>query len=69
MVMQYLVQRNEEYLKQIEIFTESVEKILERLQVLEYNIKEVQSILRDLTLDSTKDEELKEGWYAKRERK
>ena len=65
MVMQYLVQRNEEYLKHIELFTESVGKILERLAVLEYNIKEVQVILKNLPIDESKDKELKEVWYAK----
>ena len=66
MVMQYLVHRNEEYIKHIELFTESVEKILERLAVLEYNIKEVQVILKNLPIDESKDNELKEVWYAKR---
>ena len=66
MVMQYLVQRNEEYLKHIELFTETVEKILERLAVLEYNIKEVQVILKYMSVNDSNDKELKEGWYAKR---
>ena len=66
MVMQYLVNRNEDYLRHIELFTESVEKIIERLAILEYNIKEVQVILKNLPIDESKDKELKEGWYAKR---
>ena len=69
MVMQYLVNRNEEYLHHIELFTESVEKILERLQVLEYNIQEMQVILKNLPIDESKDAELKEVWYAKQGRK
>ena len=69
MVMQYLVNRNEDYLHHIEVFTESVEKILERLGVLEYNIQEMQEFLKHLPLNESKDKELKEGWYAKQGRK
>ena len=69
MVMQYLVNRNEEYLRHIEEFTKSVGKILERLETLEYNIKEMQETIKHLPIDSQKDEELKEAWYAKRQRK
>ena len=66
MVMQYLVNRNEEYLRHIELFTESVEKIIERLAVLEYNIKEVQVILKYISVNDSNDEGRKEEWYAKR---
>ena len=66
MVMQYLIQRNEEYMKHIEMFTESVDKIVERLEVLEYNIKELQSVVQTIIPDN--DTELKEKWYAKRQR-
>jgi len=69
MVMQYLVNRNEEYLHHIQLFTESVDKILERLNILEYNIQEMNVILKGLTLDESKDAELKEVWYAKQGRK
>lgn len=69
MVMHYLVNRNEEYLKHIEEFTKSVDKILERLGVLEYNIREMQETIKHLPINAQKDEELKEAWYAKRERK
>ena len=58
MVMQYLIQRNEEYMKHIEMFTESVDKIVERLEVLEYNIKELQSVVQNSLPDN--DTELKE---------
>ena len=67
MVMQYLIQRNEEYMKHIEMFTKSVDKIVERLEVLEYNIKELQSVVQQVIPNN--DNELKEKWYAKRERK
>ena len=69
MVMPYLVNRNEEYLRHIELFTESVEKILERLLILEYNIQEMQVTLKHLILDESKDTKLKEVWYAKQGRK
>jgi hydroxymethylpyrimidine/phosphomethylpyrimidine kinase len=69
MVMQYLVNRNEEYLHHIELFTQSVEKILERLVILEYNIQEMQVILKNLPIDESKDAKLKEVWYAKQGRK
>ena len=66
MVMQYLMQRNEEYMKHIEMFTKSVDNIVERLSVLEYNIKELQSVVQNSLPDN--DTELKEKWYAKRQR-
>ena len=69
MVMQYLVSRNEEYIHHIELFTESVEKILERLAILEYNIQEMQIILKHLPVQESTDAELKEVWYAKQGRK
>jgi len=69
MVMPYLVNRNEEYLHHIKLFTESVEKILERLLILEYNIQEMQVILKHLPIGESKDAELKEVWYAKQGRK
>ena len=67
MVMQYLIQRNEEYMKHIEMFTKSVDTIVERLEVLEYNIKELQLVVQQIIPDN--DTELKEKWYAKRQRK
>ena len=66
MVMQYLVNRNEEYLKHIEEFTQSVNEILERLATLEYNVNRMHDTIKYLTLDEQKDEDLKEAWYAKR---
>ena len=65
--MQYLIQRNEEYMKHIEMFTKSVDTIVERLEVLEYNIKELQLVVQQIIPDN--DTELKEKWYAKRQRK
>ena len=66
MVMQYLIQRNEEYMEHIEMFTNSVDNIVERLKILEYNIKELQSVVQHSLPDN--DNELKEKWYAKRQR-
>ena len=49
MVMQYLVSRNEEYLKHIENLNKQIEEIVELIQVLEYNILELKQELSDFT--------------------
>ena len=47
--MQYLVSRNEEYLKHIENLNKQIEEIVELIQVLEYNILELKQELSDFT--------------------
>jgi len=60
MVMQYLVSRNEEYLKHIENFNSQIGEIVELIQVLEYNILELKRELADFT-DKEADDKRKEG--------
>ena len=60
MVMQYLVSRNEEYLKHIENFNSQIGEIIELIQVLEYNILELKRELADFT-DKEADDKRKEG--------
>ena len=59
MVMQYLVSRNEEYLKHIENFNSQIGEIIELIQVLEYNILELKRELADFT-DKEADDKRKE---------
>lgn len=59
MVMQYLVSRNEEYLKHIENFNSQIGEIVELIQVLEYNILELKRELADFT-DKEADDKRKE---------
>ena len=65
--MQYLVSRNEEYLKHIENFNTQVAEIIELIQVLEYNIVELKQQLD--TLIPNDDAQKKENWFAKQQKK
>ena len=60
MVMQYLISRNEEYLRHIETFNNQIEEILEKLKVLEYNILEIQTYLK--AQPTVNDAQKKEDW-------
>ncbi len=68
MVMQYLVSRNEEYLKHIQNFNQQIAEIIELIQVLEYNIVELKQQLDDITTRQS-DDQLKEEWFAKQQPK
>ena len=68
MVMQYLVSRNEEYLKHIANFNTQIGEIIELIQVLEYNILELKRELSDFT-DKESDDKRKEAWFAKQQQK
>ena len=59
MVMQYLVSRNEEYLKHIENFNSQIGEIVALIQVLEYNILELKRELAAFT-DKEADDKRKE---------
>ena len=63
MVMQYLVQRNEEYIKHIEHFNKQITEICDLIKVLEYNILEIQMYLKSSISDD--DDKKKEAWFAK----
>jgi len=58
--MQYLISRNEEYLRHIETFNNQIEEILEKLKVLEYNILEIQTYLK--AQPTVNDAQKKEDW-------
>tara|TARA_R110000824_G_scaffold261570_1_gene450200 strand:+ start:849 stop:1058 length:210 start_codon:yes stop_codon:yes gene_type:complete len=66
MVMQYLVSRNEEYLRHIENFDTQIGEIRELIQVLEYNILGLKQQLTDFT-DKESDDKRKETWFAKQQ--
>ena len=63
MVMQYLISRNEEYLKHIENFNAQITEIMELVKVLQYNIVELQRQLNEFSPES--DAQKKENWFAK----
>ena len=66
MVMQYLISRNEEYLKHIENFDNQIGELVELIQVLEYNILGLKQQLTDFT-DKESDDKRKEIWFAKQQ--
>ena len=59
--MQYLVQRNDEYGRHVEELDKKLERIVEILEVLEYNILEIQMYLKTTETDS--DASKKEIWF------
>ena len=61
--MQYLVQRNDEYGKHVEELDRKLERIVEILEVLEYNILEIQRYLKQS--DTQYDVNKKEAWFDK----
>ena len=67
MVMQYLVSRNEEYLRHIAKLNQEIGEILENLEVLQYNILELKTQLNQL--ETSEDAYKKEEWFAKQQKK
>tara|TARA_Y100001951_G_C11239743_1_gene239759 strand:- start:305 stop:511 length:207 start_codon:yes stop_codon:yes gene_type:complete len=67
MVMQYLVSRNEEYLRHIAKLNQEIGEILEILEVLQYNILELKTQLNQL--ETSEDAYKKEEWFAKQQKK
>ena len=63
--MQYLISRHEEYLQYIKDFNKQISEIHELLGVLEYNILEMQTYLKQL--EPKDDAQLKEEWFAKQQ--
>ena len=61
--MQYLISRNEEYLRHIENFNAQITEIMELVKVLQYNIVELQRQLNEFSPES--DAQKKENWFAK----
>jgi len=68
MVMQYLIQRNDEYIDRLNDFEEKVEKLMDLLRVIEYNVNELQATVRTLRTTDAQDTQLKEEFNAKRQR-
>jgi len=68
MVMQYLVSRNEEYLKHITNFNNQIAEIIELIQVLEYNIVELKQQI-DTLAETQADDKRKEAWFAEQRQK
>jgi|TARA_R110000765_G_scaffold326744_1_gene417997 hypothetical protein len=66
MVMQYLISRNEEYLRHIEKFNVQMAEIVELIKVLEYNISGMQKQLQEFSTES--DTQKKEIWFGKQQK-
>ena len=63
MVMQYLIQRNDEYGKHVEELDKKLERIVDILEVLEYNILAIQKYIQESETPS--DVNKKEVWFDK----
>ena len=63
MVMQYLIQRNDEYGRHVEELDKKLERIVDILEVLEYNILEIQRYLQQS--ETSSDVNKKEAWFDK----
>jgi len=63
MVMQYLVTKNDEYGRHVKTLDAKLEKIVEILDVLQYNILEIQMYLKNSNTES--DDGKKEVWFEK----
>ena len=61
--MQYLIQRNDEYGRHVEELDKKLERIVDILEVLEYNILEIQRYLKQS--DTQYDVNKKEAWFDK----
>ena len=68
MVMQYLIQRNDEYIDRMDEFENKLDKLIDLLRVLEYNVNELQATVRTLRTTDAQDAQLKEEFNAKRQR-
>ena len=68
MVMQYLVQRNDEYIDRMDEFENKLDKLIDLLRVLEYNVNELQVTVQTLRTTDAQDIQLKEEFNAKRQR-
>ena len=68
MVMQYLIQRNDDYIYKLEKYEKKVDDILDLLQVLQYNIQELQMTVHTLRTTDAQDTAKKEAFYVNRNR-
>lgn len=68
MVMQYLIQRNYEYIDRMDEFEKKIDKLIDLLRVIEYNINELQTTVRTLRTTDAQDAHLKEEFNARQQR-
>ena len=68
MVMQYLIQRNDDYIYKLEKYEKKVDDILDLLKVLQYNIEELQNTVHTLRTTDAQDTALKEAFNVNRNR-
>ena len=68
MVMQYLIQRNDDYIYRLEQYEKKVDNILDLLQVLQYNIQELQMTVHTLRTTDAQDTAKKEAFDVNRNR-
>ena len=68
MVIQYLIQRNDDYIYKLEKYEKKVDDILDLLQVLQYNIQELQMTVHTLRTTDAQDTAKKEAFDVNRNR-
>ncbi len=68
MVMQYLIQRNDEYIDKMKEFDKRLDALFNLLESVEYNVKNMQEVLHTLRTTDAEDKKLKENFNAKRQR-
>ncbi len=68
MVMQYLIQTNDEYIRRLNEYEKKVEDIFDLLKVLQYNITELQNTVHTLRTTDAQDTALKEAFNVNRNR-
>ena len=68
MVMQYLIQTNDEYIRRLNEYDKKVEDIFDLLKVLQYNITELQNTVHTLRTTDAQDTALKEAFNVNRNR-
>ena len=66
MVMAYLIQRNDDYIDKMEHFDKRIDELTQLIKVLQYNIEDLQNIVRTLRLSESEDNDLKEAFNGKR---
>ena len=66
--MHYLIQRNDDYIYRLEQYEKKVDNILDLLQVLQYNIQELQMTVHTLRTTDAQDTAKKEAFDVNRNR-
>ena len=63
MVMQYLIQRNDDYMDRMGDFEKQLAEMHDLMKVIQYNITELQTTVKALRTTDTQDMKLKEAFY------